>query len=224
MTFLNYLGMNTNENKDTHKAGKDTGGVTHVPLTPAQRSGKAIEASASATLSTEKTASVFFELVKNRLQHVNSWSVIAGKLSADFQLVNKEGLEVFRKAQEGDYLRVDIMGPGGSSGGGFDWVRIEQMEDDRKGERFGFRVRPASHPSAIRDIPDHFYDEQSTSTFQVHRQDRRVIVTISDRNVKPNQQADNLLDKVRHNAVAWAARARFSEIQWQALAEGLVSK
>ena len=63
-------------------------------LVPPQRSGKAIEAEASATLSTEKTAVVFYELVKNRLQHVNSWSFIAGKLSAEFQLVNKEGLEV----------------------------------------------------------------------------------------------------------------------------------
>ena len=191
-------------------------------LVPPQRSGKAIEAEASATLSTEKTAVVFYELVKNRLQHVNSWSVIAGKLSAEFQLVNNEGLEVYRKVQEGDYLRIDIMGPGGTSGSGYDWVRIEQMKDEP--DNFGFRVRPSSHPATSRSVPDHFYDEESTSTFHVNRVGRRVIVSISDRNTKPNNEATNVVNKLRNYVVAWAARARFSQIQWQSLASGLVSR
>jgi hypothetical protein len=191
-------------------------------LVPQQRTGKAIDAEASAVLSTEKTAVVFFELVRNRMQHVNSWSVIAGKLSAEFQLINKEGLEVFRKAQEGDYLRIDIMGPGGISGGGYDWVKIEQLHDGS--DRFGFRVRPSSHPSGNRSVPDHFYDEESTSTFQVNRDGRRVIVSISDRNTKPNDNATNVVNKVRNYMVAWVARERFSHIQWQALADGLVSR
>lgn len=195
---------------------------TRGPLVPEQNTGKAINAEAYALLGTEKTAVVFYELVKNRIQHVNSWSIIAGKLSAEFQLVNKEGLEVFRKAHEGDYLRIDIMGPGGTSGNGFDWVRIEQQEEES--DSYGFRVRPASHPSAHRAVPDHFYDQESTSTFRVIRVGRRVIVTIADRNTRPNLEADNVIDKVRNHVVAWAARARFSQIQWQALADGLVSR
>ncbi|HTF20512.1 MAG TPA: hypothetical protein VK658_20710 [Chryseolinea sp.] len=206
--------MNENEKSD------DTD--NRRSLVPPQRSGKAIDAEASAVLSTEKTAVVFYELVKNRMQHVNSWSVISGKLSAEFQLVNKEGLEVFRKAHVGDYLRIDIMGPGGTSGSGFDWVKIEQLQDEP--DSFGFRVRPTSHPSAHRAVPDHFYDDESTSTFQVIRAGCRVIVSISDRNTKPNSVAANVVDKVRNHVVAWAARARFSQIQWQSLADGLVSR
>lgn len=217
--------MNTNENSKKSPTQKNLVG-DHVdqPLVPPQRSGKAIDARASTVLNTEKTASVFFELVKNRLQHVNSWSVIAGKLSAEFQLVNKEGLEVFRKVKEGDYLRVDIMGPGGTSGGGYDWVMIEQLYDDEEGQEFGFRVRPASHPTALRAIPDHFYDHDSTSTFLVVRDGRKVMVTISDRNTKANARGKNVVDIVRNRVVAWAAKARFSEIQWQMLADGLISR
>lgn len=214
MTFLHALIMNEKEEND--EAG------IKGPLVPPQRSGKAIDAEASAVLSTEKTAVVFYELVKNRLQHVNSWSVIAGKLSAEFQLINKQGLEIFRKVHDGDYLRIDIMGPGGTSGHGFDWVKIEQIEDAP--DSFGFRVRPASQPAAHRAIPDHFYDEGSTSTFRVIRVGRRVIVSISDRNIKPNGEATNVVNTVRNHVVAWAARARFSQIQWQSLAEGLVSR
>jgi len=214
MDLLHSISMNEDEkNDETDVKGS---------LVPPQRSGKAIDAQASAVLGTEKTAVVFYELVKNRMQHVNSWSVIGGKLSAEFQLVNKEGLEVFRKAQEGDYLRIDIMGPGGTSGNGYDWVKIEQLQDEP--DSYGFRVRPASHPSAIRAVPDHFYDDESTSTFQVIRVGRRVIVSISDRNTKPNSEATNIVNKMRNHVVAWAARARFSQIQWKALAEGLVSR
>lgn len=212
--FFSYAYMNENEKHDQ----TDVKGS----LVPPQRTGKAIDAEAYALLSTDKTAVVFYELVKNRIQYVNSWSVIAGKLSAEFQLVNKEGLEVFRKAQEGDYLRIDILGPGGTAGGGFDWVRIEQMQDEA--DSFGFRVRPASHPSARHGVPDHFYDDESTSTFQVARLGRRVIVSISDRNIKANSDTENVVGKVRNQVVAWAARARFSQIQWQALADGLVSR
>lgn len=206
---------------DTNQEGSEKSASS---LVPDQQSGKAIDAGASALLSSERTASVFYELVKNRLQHANSWSIIAGKLSAEFQLINREGLEIFRKVQPGDYLRIDIMGPGGLSAGGYDWVKIEQVEDDPERERFGFRVRPTSHPKAQRSTPDHFYDDDSTSTFQVYRDGLRVSVIISDRNTKPNSAADNVVDKVRNHFVAWAARARFSEIQWQALADGLVSR
>lgn len=191
-------------------------------LVPPQHSGKAIDANAFALLGTEKTAAVFFDLVKNRMQHVNSWAVIAGKLSAEFQLVNKEGVEIFRKAQEGDFLRIDIMGPSGLSGKGFDWVKIEDMREDA--DTYGFRVRPASQPATHRSAPDHFYNDESTSTFLVVRNGARVIVSISDRNINPNNVAGNVVDKVRNQMVAWAARTRFSQIQWQALADGLVSR
>ncbi|MGC3943543.1 MAG: hypothetical protein QM762_03240 [Chryseolinea sp.] len=206
--------MNENENKTSNNIDES--------LVPPQHTGKAIDATAFALLSTEKTAAVFFELVKNRMQHVNSWAVIAGKLSAEFQLVNKEGLEVFRKAQEGDYLRIDIMGPSGTSGKGYDWVKIENIREDA--DTYGFRVRPASQPTTHRSGPDHFYDDESTSTFHVSRNGQRVIVSISDRNIKPNNDAANVVDKLRNHMVAWAARTRFSQIQWQALADGLVSR
>lgn len=224
--FFPCLVMNASENNNQGKVRSLNGdkGDKKDSLVPPQRSGKAIDAEASAVLSTEKTAAVFFELVRNRLQHVNSWSVIAGKLSAEFQIVNREGIEVFRKAHEGDYLRIDIMGPGGTSGGGYDWVRIEQLEEDVENDRFGFRVRPASHPASHRSITNHFYDEDSTSSFLVFRSGRRVTVRISDRNIKANDEASDPVEKLRNRVVAWAARARFSEIQWQSLADGLVSR
>jgi hypothetical protein len=49
-------------------------------LVPPTLFGKAIDAQASALLSIGEIAVVFYKLVKNRLQHVNSWSNIAGLL------------------------------------------------------------------------------------------------------------------------------------------------
>ena len=58
-------------------------------------------------LSNEKIASVFYEIVRNRLQHINSWSIIAPGLQTHFQLINKSKIEVYRKAQLGDFVRVE---------------------------------------------------------------------------------------------------------------------
>lgn len=215
MTFL----MTGIMNKDKQDDNDDIKGELISP----QRSGRAIDAEATAWLSAEKTASVFYELVRNRMQHVNSWAVIAGNLFAEFQLVTKEGLEVFRKAQEGDYLRISVMGPDGKSGDTYDWVRIEEVNDDVEGDRFSFRVRPANHPSAHRGVPDKLYDRGSMSTFQVLREGRRVTVTISDRDERSDRDVA-YGEKVRNHIVTWAALTRFSGIPWQTLAEGLVSR
>ena len=198
-----------------------------MSLIPEQRSGTAIDVESVVELHNEKIATVFFEIVKNRLQHVNNWSIIAGTLSADFQLVNKEGIEVYRKAQEGDFLKIDIPGPGSKTGKGYDWVRIEAMEsfsNDDDTESFGFRVRPTENPFSNRGDIAHFYSEYSTSTFIVNRNGNKVSAAVFDRNTKRNEHAHLIEDKVRDNIVAGAAIMTFSHIQWQNLADGLLSR
>ena len=214
--------MDENENSSTDNI-QSNNAASADRSKGSQRLGTAIDAEASAVLSTEKTAIVFFELVRNRLEHVNSWPVIAGNLSAEFQIVNKEGLEVFRKAHEGDYLRIDITAPGVRPGSGFDWVRIEYL-DDMDQHRFGFCMRPATHPGSHRHAGARFYHVDSTSSFVVFRAGRRVTVQISDRNLRPTGEEIKSVDTLRNDAFAWTARKRFSEIHWQALAEGLVSR
>lgn len=196
------------------------------PIVPDQLTGKAIDAESSVNLYNKKSAKAFFEVVKNRLQNVNNWHKMAGNLSASFQLVNKEGVDVQRGAQKGDYFKIDIPGPGNKTGRGYDWVQIEDIEDTSfpEVEHFGFRVRPAENPQHHGQDIAHFYSQESTSTFTVTRKGNKITAAIYDRNTKPNKNAEFTTDKIRDAVVGAAALVGFSKIQWKSLTDGLVSR
>jgi len=194
-------------------------------IVPDQQTGKAIDAASTTELTKVEDAKVFFGQAKERLQNVNQWKDIAGALSATFQLVDAKGNEVQRKAQKGDYLKIDIPGPGTNSGEGYDWVKIEEVENTPlpDGERFAFRVRPTDNPQNRKEDVAHFYSEESTSSFVIERHDNSVTASVHDRNTKPNTDADSAVDKVRDAVVGAAGVASFSKIQWKNLTDGLVS-
>lgn len=65
-----------------------------------------------------------FKIVSKRLLEVNGWQRVAGPQTARFELYNSDGHPADRSAQEGDYIKIDIPGPGSLTGDGFDWVKI----------------------------------------------------------------------------------------------------
>lgn len=194
------------------------------PIVPEQQTGRAIDAASSIELPKEEDAKIFFGEAKERLLNVNEWKNIAGTLSATFQLVDAKGNTVDRKAQKGDYFKIDIPGPGSKSGEGYDWVQIEEIESASlpDGERYGFRVRPTDNPQNHKEDVAHFYSEESTSSFVIERRKNKVTASVHDRNTKPNTDADTAVDKIRDAVVGAAGVATFSKIQWQNLTDGLV--
>lgn len=193
-------------------------------IIPDQETGKAIDAVSSIERRNESDAKTFFIRVRERLQNVNRWKEYAGNISADFQLVDKFGREVQRKAKKGDYFKIDIPGPGSKRGDGYDWVRIEEVVSTSApdGESFGFRVRPTDNPHRTDHEVAHFYAPESTSTFVVERNKNQITVSIYDRNTKPNTTANSRFDKIRDSVVGAAAVITFSKIQWKNLTDGLL--
>ena len=196
------------------------------PIVPKQRTGKAIDATGSLSLKDENEAKTFFSVVKNRLQNVSEWADLSGNLSATFQLVDTDGMEVRRNLRKGDYFKIDIPGPGSKAGDGYDWVLIEEVEDKSSSdsESFSFRVRPTANPQNLNKDIAHFYSPESTSTFTVSRQGCKIEAAIRDRNTKPNKTADSPVDKIRDSIVGTMGVLRFSKIQWQNLVDGLLSR
>ena len=195
-------------------------------IIPKQQTGKAIDAKGSVSLDNEREAKDFYEVVKKRLQNVSHWGELAGNLSANFQLVNKEGIETHKNPEEGNYLKIDIPGPGSKTGQGYDWVQIEEVQNTSEPtlESYGFRVRPAENPQVESNHIAHFYSQESTSTFTVTRNGKSVKAEIYDRNTKPNKDADTTTDKIRDAVVGAAGVLSFSKIQWQNLVQGLLEK
>lgn len=194
-------------------------------LIPPQYTGTIIEAEADVQIPDNNKASLFFDVVKKRLLEVNNWHDVAGVVSAKFQVVDMKGTEVQRAVQKGDYLRVDIPGPGSSAGDGYDWVMVEELKESANGnvQSIGFRVRPVSNPLGDPESIAHFYDDAATSTFIVTRDGDNIAAHIVDRNIKPNTETTTIMDKIRDTTVGMGAIASFSKIQWQQLANGLVN-
>lgn len=196
----------------------------HTGIVPAQYTGQEIEAEASVELKNENEATAFYNIAKERLLHVNNWHHIAGFISAGFQLVNAAGEEVDRHVQPGDHFRIDIPGPGSAAGDGYDWVCAEAVKEvaETNIQSIGIRVRPAPNPLGNKNETAHFYSTEGTSSFIVTRENLTVSAWIIDRNIKPNDDAASLIDKIRDSSVGIGAIGMFSKAQWLGLAKGLV--
>lgn len=163
----------------------------------------------------------FFLTAKQRLLNVNAWHDLAGKATAVFRLTDEHGNEVNRVVQQGDHLRISIPAPGPVTGEGFDWVKVEAI--DEKENYLAIRVRPASNPlSDQRDVA-HFFTDSATSSFIIKKEDLKVVAGVYGRNEKPNTDTEHTMDKIRNTAIATGAIAGFAKIQWKSLVNGFVS-
>jgi hypothetical protein len=198
----------------------------YTSIVPAQYTGKEIEAEASVALPNDNQAISFYNIAKKRLLQVNQWHQLTGWLSATFQLTDENGDAVDQEAQQGNYIRVDIPGPGSKEGDGYDWVIIEELKEVafENIQSIGLRVRPAANPKGDPENIAHFYDPVSTSNFIITREGSTVTANVIDRNTKPNDNTKSVVDKIRHTVAGTAALSSFSKLQWQNLAEGLVKK
>ncbi|HEX5654021.1 MAG TPA: hypothetical protein VFX58_13160 [Chitinophagaceae bacterium] len=197
----------------------------YTGIVPQQYTGSEIESEASTDLKSDEEAKYFFKIARQRLLDVNNWHRVAEKISARFQVVNKDGEEEDRQVKEGDYLRIDIPGPGRQQGDGYDWVYVETINELKNHivQSVGLRVRPHPNPFDEKSETAHFYSREATSSFIVTRESSRVSSWIIDRNLVPNKEAESLADRIRDTAVGLGAIAGFSKIQWQGLANGLVA-
>ena len=198
----------------------------YLGIVPPQTKGKEIEVHAAAELKNNIEAGIFYELAKQRLLNVNKWHETAGVGSAVFKAFNKNGNPVDRNIENGDYIRIDIPGPGSKAGKGYDWVLVEELKKISSGgvQSVGFRVRPVANPNGNAVDIAHFYNSSSTSNFTVTREANVVNAVIVDRNLQPNDDVESLTDKIRHTSVAMGAIGMFSKAQWQNLAEGIIER
>ncbi len=201
-------------------------GKNPTGIIPENYTGRIIDTDDTIEFDTIEEAESFFEEVKLRLLNVNSWSKIAGILTADFQVVDAEGKEVNRPVRKGDYFKIDVPGPGSLDGEGYDWVRVEAVNSTSEAdvESLGIRVRPCANPQDADDHISHFYSEQSTSNFVVTREGKKITAGVYDRNTKPNVDAEKPFSKIRHYLVGLSAVVWFSKYQWFKLVEGLLNR
>ncbi len=191
---------------------------------PSQETGSEMNAVEKATFDNTAGARQFYEIAKERLLNVNRWAEISALPSSTFRLCDGSGAEADRLVKEGDYFKIDIPGPGTTSGDGFDWVKVEHLQEEEINgtEIISIRVRPAANPNTPDPDTAHFFKDTATSTFQVKRIGSEVFAEVHGRNEQPNTDTEHLTDNVRNTLVGTSAKIGFSFPQWKGLVTGLV--
>jgi len=194
---------------------------------PSQQTGSQTDVIEEKNLPTEEEAKTVFVAAKERLLDVNHWEDISEGISTSFVLVDHFGNLKSGPPRAGDFLKIDIPGPGPSEGEGYDWVKVEAIEDytapDASQESISIRVRP-SHDPRMEEGTAHFFDNKATSSFVVKREKNIVSAAVHGRNEESNTTAKTVSDKLRNAVIKVAAVAGFSAIQWKKLAKGLVGR
>ncbi|SEA40399.1 hypothetical protein [Pedobacter hartonius] len=190
---------------------------------PEQHTGGKLDTIAKAEFLTAADAKDFYQIAKRRLLHPSKWAEICEVPLSTFTLTDTEGNTLTREAREGDYLKIDIPGPGTHSGDSFDWVRIEKIEEEvsADSEIVSLQARPAANPASDDTSTAHFFTSLATSTFQVKRTGNLVYAEEHGRNEVPNTDTSHLADNIRNTLVGWTAKIGLSYPQWKSLVKGI---
>jgi hypothetical protein len=191
-------------------------------LVPQQLVGSQMDAVEERKLSSLIQAQEFFAAAEKRLLAVNGWGKISGL--SDFKLFTSDGKETLRSVQEGDFIRIDIPGPGPLSGDGFDWVMVEEIKRAHNGDKemVGMCVCPCPSPLNQDKEVAHFLKDHATSTFIIRRDGITVWAEEHGRNEEANISEGNLIDRARNLIVGFSAKLGLSYPQWKLLVKGLL--
>ena len=197
-------------------------------LVPAQVQGTAREMSANITAASEEDAIYVFERARERVLDINNWTDHCRPMATSFQLMDDTGEPLQGRATEGDFIQIDLPGQGSREERGYDWVRIEKVEQyttASPGSVFLMQTRPARNPQAkgsSRIV--HFLEESATSSFIIERNGKKVTAIVLGRNEVPNVFGNGAAEKPRNGADGFPGTIGFSKGQWKSLLEGLLER
>ena len=193
---------------------------------PPQEEGQQVDIVETVKASNEEEAKLLFLQARERLLDINHWSVISEGISASFVLTDEHGKPKQGIPVAGDHFRIDIPGPGTLLGEGYDWVKVEMIDDNSaaegKTEWTIIKVRPSEDP-AIKKGVAHFLGEEATSSFIIRRKNDLILAEVHGRNEKPNTENESLTDAIRNAVVSRGAQAGLSKVQWEKLVKGILN-
>lgn len=195
-------------------------------IIPKHEQGKKIDCFETVEFENAVEAKSFYKLARQRLCDINGWNEVATLPSATFQLSDRSGAALSRPARENDLVRIDIPGPGLPSSKGYDWVRVERIEEekDQHTQRIILTLRPTTDPTNSNPDIAHFFKSLATSTFLVEQKHNVVSAQYAGRNELINTDNTRMADNIRNFLVGLSAKMGASSPQWKALAAGMVKQ
>lgn len=191
-----------------------------IPGVPKHTKGSFHDTESTKMINSSKELELKFNILKQRFFNINEWQKYCTDVLADFKLCDQSGKIVERLPEIGDYIRIDIPGPGGCEGDSYDWVQIIMMETAIP-HFVMIQCRPSPKPFKSSGKVAHFYSQQGTSTFTISKGDNFLKTGIYGRNEFTNKSA-GFFDYLRNLVISIGGMFGFSKIQWKCLADGLL--
>lgn len=166
-------------------------------------------------------------IMRERLLDINNWQALTGAFSAKFEIINMDGSKVNRILREGDYIRIDIPGPGLPSTGGYDWVRAYEIEEELayKKAQMIVRLQPSENPTQKgKNETAHFLKDMATSSLIIHLNDNAISIKYAGRKEIINLENECTLDNVRNFLVGMAIKTGINYPQWKSLIRAIINK
>lgn len=196
-------------------------------LVPVQEEGKSAELFSERKMNSEAEAALIFSYARDRLLNPGCWVELAGELGTNFMQTDRDGNTIDRPVSMGDYIRIDIPGPGPVAGHGYDWVTVTRIEQQKSNSRHeestGMQLMVSNDPLEAGDDAAHFFEKGATSTFILNRKDTLVTASYFGRNEVVNNATERVSDNIRNTMVGAGAILGLSELQWKSLLEGFLS-
>ncbi len=196
-----------------------------VPGVPYQVKGAYHDTESKKEFSSPEETVRHFEILKDRFFSVNRWKDFCGGWSADFKLYDSSGSYVDRMPKVGDYMRIDIPGPGDLRAKGYDWVEIVKIDNqhyEHELERYLIICRPSRIPNSKSDHIAHFFARKSSSNFVIYRGENWIKAGVYGRNEIPNFSKTGFFGKIRNFFIFLGGSLKLTKIQWKSMTEGLI--
>jgi hypothetical protein len=195
-------------------------------LIPKNIEGKENDLFESVQAQSIEQATSIFRKAFTRISNPYIWHEITGlpmKFLASSDIVDRHANPIV----EGNYFRIETPAPGTSIGAGYDWVKVDAVEDKKDSrsemESFGMTLRACDNPNSDSNATAHFFNRLATSTFLIQRNNAIVTASYHGRNELPNTEIGRILDNVRNAFVALGAEAGMSEAVWSQLLKAFLA-
>jgi hypothetical protein len=197
----------------------------NYPQIPKHIRGKSSDIVSMVCKEDEILAIEHFKEVKNHLISVNKWHTYSDDIRTDFYLVDENDNLVSKGFEIGNYIKINIPGPGNPSGKGFDWTEITSIQDgsdETNNPFFAFTVKPCAAPNVASNSTTHFYTDDTTNTFVARCVSNCVYLEVHSRNELENTKNVPILDKIRNKAIAVGGKLGLGNLNWDAFTKGLL--
>lgn len=167
-----------------------------------------------------------FESVERRLISVNDWHSLSPNVKAKFQQFHSETHEPTSALKVGNFIRIEIPGPGNPSGNGYDWTKISDIQIGSDNEIlpfFAMTIIPCAAPDTTENTVAHFYGDESSNTFVIRRIGDCLYTEVHGRNQLANTSDVPLLDSIRNKAIVLGSKIGIGSLNWLAFSEAILN-